>query len=541
VVTATPVPPPIKTEGPVVIGLSEMGADDFNPIQTTYDSPITPMLLPGLTWFEADTQPFPHLAEEIEVSDDATLYTFRLPQDAAWSDGEPVTAEDVAFSYEMANRLSSPWHARLETIRGVAEHHEGETSHIEGITALDDHTVQFELAGPEPDFLGYTFLGIMPEHVLGNVPPERLAAHPYMDALSVTSGPYTLVANDSDRHIHLKKKEGYWGKEPAVDQLIFKIVPDETARFAQLEAAEIDVARFPREKMEQVESVPHVDVLVVESMSYYVLHIDARTEEYIARLNEFHGGLIYIETEPKPYLQDERFRQALAYAIDVEPIIEEVGGGYGEPIYSPIFGPEWAANPDLETYSQDIEKAKQLLQEVGFSFDHNGAALWEYDPITLVFLAEVSEEQLRIGEILQQQLASIGIRLDIQLVSSDVFWEAATGGDGDLISTVGGGFTADFRVPELDYVCHDALWSRFVTGYCNERLDVLFEKAAEASDVETQQRLYWEASAILNDELPGLFLFSRPVFWAVNKGLRGVEATDGNHVTHSIREWRWQE
>ena len=449
----------------------------------------------------------------------------------------------MAFSYKIAIHPAFPrssWVAALSGIKGAREYQKGETDDIEGIKILDDHTIQLELKEPNAAFLFNTYLPIMPEHILGGVKPEELEQHPYVDAPTVTSGPYDFVAYEPEQYIHLKKKADYWDTEPLIDEIFFKLLASTATGLAQLEAGELDVIEIPADEVERFEGMEHVDILTVEGIGYYVLHFDFRTEEQIAQLNKpkEEGGSGYsIVKEPKPYLQDKRFRQALAYALDVKPFIDIIGGGVAKPIYSSIFGPDWAVNPNLNKYDRDLEKAKALMAEVGVTFDDKGTALWEGKPIILVYLSNTGEEPRKVGEILQQQLGEVGIRVDIKLVTSAAFLPAAINGEGDLVRNAGGRFGADPSVSSLYYTCK-AGWARLVIGFCNERFDELLAQGAAVSDVKERQKSYWEASAILNEELPSLFLFSHSRFFGVNKGLGGLKpSADPGYLTWNIEEW----
>jgi len=544
-VTPTPVPAPIKKEGPVVIGASAMTGEHFNPIWLVSSPQFLsfPLILPALTWFDDQAQPVLDLASGVEVNDDATFYTFTLPEDAVWSDGEPLTAADVEWTVMAALHPAvggSVWVQNLGGIIGATEYHAGVVDTIEGIEAVDDRTITFHLNDPDASFMHRTYLGILPSHILADTPWEELEQHPYIDAPTVTSGPYDLAEFLPDQHIHLVKKEDYWGKEVALDELYIKLLDSTDEQLDQLEAGELDLAPVPAGELERFASSRHVDILEARGIGYYVTHIDYRTEEQIAQLNlpiEEDGKGYSITKEPKPYLQDRRFRQALAYAIDNDEVIKVVAGGHATPIHSAIFGPDWAVNPDLETYAQDVEMARSLMADVGVTFAEDGTALWDGAPIQLIYLAETGQDSLDLGELLQLQLRDAGIRLDIKMVPSNAFVLAAVNGDGDLIRSTGGRLGANPDVSSHYYTC-TAGWAELVIGFCSPEFDELMAQAAAVSDFEVRQQAYWQASAILNDELPSVFYYTPSVFYGVNKGLKGLApSADPFYLTWNIGDW----
>ena len=545
VVTPTPAPPPIKKGGAVFIGTGGMTGKHYNPIWMTSNPQFLtfPLILPALTWFNDQVEPVPDLATKIDVNQDATVYTFTLPDKATWSDGKPLTARDVAFTFRLALHPAigqSVWVNNFGSIKGAQAYQKGEAKDVEGIKVVDEHTIRFELKEPNASFLYSTYLGILPEHVLGSVKPEELEKHPYVDAPTVTSGPYEFVAYKAGQYIQLKKRANYWGKAVTIDEVYVKLFEATATMLAQLENGELDVAMISTDEVERFRRLAHIQVLPAKGIGYYVLHVDARTKEQIALLNKpkEQGGKGYnIPKEPKPYLQDKRFRQALAYAIDADAVIKVVAGGEASPIYSPIFGPEWAVNPNLNKYPLDLEKAKSLMTQAGVTFDAKGTAVWQGQPITLVYLSNTSEEARKLGEVLQQQLGKVGIRLDIKLVTSAAFLAAAIDGEGDLVRNAGGRFGADPSVSSLYYGC-TAGWAELVMGYCNPQFDALMKKGVATSDVKERQKVYWEASALLNDELPSLFLFTANVLYGVNKGLKGLKpSADPGYLTWNIQEW----
>ena len=150
VVTPTPVPPPIKEGGPVFIGSGGMTGKHYNPIWLTSNPQFLsfPLILPGLTWFDDQVQPVLDLASAVDINEDATMYTFTLPEEAMWSDGEPVTAADVEWTFMAAVHPAvgqSVWANNFSSIIGASEFQAGEADTIEGIEIVDEKTITFHL------------------------------------------------------------------------------------------------------------------------------------------------------------------------------------------------------------------------------------------------------------------------------------------------------------------------------------------------------------------------------------------------------------
>jgi len=548
VVTPTPTALPIKKNGSIVIGTGVLTAKHYNPIWLNSPAQFLtfPLILPALTWFDEKAQPILDLAAKVEAAPNATSYTFILPKNAAWSDGTPLTTKDVAFTYKLAldpaiNSLL--WATNLSSIKGALEYQRGAAKDIEGIKVVDDQTIRFDLRESNGTFLFNTYLGILPSHILGKVDPRDIERQPYIDAPTVTSGPYGFVKYELGQAIQLKKKSSYWGKTVNIDEIAVKMFDSNAALLASLESGDVQLAVIPLEEVARFRKIPYLDVLSAKGTSAYALHLDARTKDQIAALNKpkDQGGRGYnIARAPKPYLADKRFRQALSYALDRKAIIQTVVNGEGVPIYSPMIGPDWAINPNLNKFDVNVDKARSLMKDAGIAFDAQGNALSENKPVALVYLAGTSEEARKLGEVIQQQLIKIGIRVDIKLVPNEVFQQAAIDGEGDLIRSVGARFGVDPGVSALYYTCK-AGWAELVMGYCNAKFDDLIVKGNSVSKNEDRQKSYWDASAILNDELPSIFLFAPNVFVGVNKGLSGVKpAAEPNYLTWNIQDWMVQ-
>ncbi|MCI0478492.1 MAG: ABC transporter substrate-binding protein, partial [Anaerolineales bacterium] len=380
VITPTPTALPIKTSGGIVIGTSMLTAKHFNPIWLNSAPQFLafPLILPALTWFDDKAQPIPDLATKIEVAPSANAYTFTLPSNAMWSDGTRLTTKDVAFTYKLAldpTINSALWVTNLASIKGAFEYQRGAAKDIEGIKIIDDQTIRFELRESNGTFLFNTYLGILPAHILGRGDSREIEKQTYLDAPTVTSGPYEFVKYELGKFIQLKKKSNHWGKPVSVDEITIRMFDSPAALLAALEAGDVQLAAIPLEDSARFRKFAHLDVLAARGTNAYSLHVDARTKDQIAALNKpkDQAGRGYaIARAPKPYLADKRFRQALSYALDRKAIVQSVVNGEGAPIVSPLFAPEWTLNPNLNKYDTNLDRARALMREAGIAFDAAG-------------------------------------------------------------------------------------------------------------------------------------------------------------------------
>lgn len=543
--TRTPLPtprvPPIVKSAPIVIGTAPMMAKHFNPfwLNSAPQFLAFPLILPALTWFDDKAQPINDLATKVDVNADATSFTFTLPKEAKWSDGTPLTARDVAFTYKLALDPainSALWGVNFSSIKGASDYQKGTVKDIEGIKVVNDQTIRFDLKESNAAFLFNTYLGILPLHILGKVDPKEIEKQTYVDLPTVTSGPYQVAAYEPGKFIRLKKQANYWGKPVNVDEIVIRFFDQPVEMYEQLELGQVHVAALPLDEVVRFRKIDYLNVLSAKGVAFTVIHIDARTQEQIVNLAKPRdiGGRGYLVAKvAKPYLADKRFRQALNYALDKKLLIQSVVAGEAVPIFSAING----LDPNLNKYDQNLDKAKALMRDVGVQFDTEGKAVWNNTPIELTYLASVSDEAAKLGTVLQQQLAQVGIRLQVKLVASASFQEAAIAGDGDLIRNVGARFGVDPSASALFYTCK-AGWAELVMGYCNPKFDELQRKGLATSKADERKKIYAEASAILNDEVPSIFLYASNTFVGVNKGLTGVKPmADSNYLTFNIQDW----
>ena len=551
--TRTPLPtpkiPPIIKSGPVVIGTSAMTAKHFNPIWLSSAPQFLafPLILPALTWFDDKAQPINDLATQVDVNADATSFTFTLSKDSKWSDGTPLTAKDVAFTYKLAldpSINSTLWGVNFSSIKGAVEYQKGTVKDIEGIKIINDQAIRFDLKESNAAFLFNTYLGILPSHILGKVDPKDIERQAYVDLPSVTSGPYEIAKYEPSKSIQLKKKANYWGKRVNLDDITIKLFDNPVTMETQFEPGDIHVVALSADDAPRVRKIDYLNVASTKGIAFTLLHIDARTQEQVATIakpKEIGGRGYFAARVVKPYLRDKRFRQALNYALDRNAIIQFVmPSGEATPIYSAIYGPAWAINPNLNKYDQNLEKAKSLMRDAGIKFDNDGNASWDNRPMTLTYLSSVSDEAAKLGAILQQQLAKIGVRVEVKLVPSATLQESAIAGDGDLIRNVGTRLGVDPSASTLFYAC-TAGWAELVMGYCNPKFDELQAKGLATSKTEDRVKIYADASTILNDEVPSIFLYTPNMFVGTNKGLTGIKPTaDPNYLTFNIQDWAIQ-
>ena len=300
-----------------------------------------------------DGSAVPGIAESWSVSPDGKTWTLNVRQGATWSDGEPVTARDVAFSYNYI----------VEKDLGAFSSY---TKFIEEAVAVDDYTCEVRCSQPKAN-MERLYIYCIPEHIWSKIdnPEKYKVTYPF-----VGSGPFQIQEWKRGSHIHLTKNPDYWGVEPTIDEVYFDLYTNADTMTQDLKAGLIDVASgVPPAQYDQVSQQ---DGFTGFEGNLYMW-------EYLC-FNCYDQP----SSKGHPVLKDVKFRQALNWAVDKERLVAIGWNGRGRPATTIMPPGEWPADFDAhyeptpeEAYGFDIAKANQLLDEAGYT-DSNGDGIREY-------------------------------------------------------------------------------------------------------------------------------------------------------------------
>jgi peptide/nickel transport system substrate-binding protein len=474
----------------------------LNPLYSTSGSEqqVERLMFGTLVKMSGDLVPTPDLAESIDVSDDATVYTFNLRQDITFTDGEPLTAEDVIFTLQTAldPAAASVWRGRLLGITGAEEFGDGGADSVSGLTAPDEHTVEITLAAPDsaflPVFCGFAGLGILPQHVLADVAPDQMQADAFSLAPTVSAGAYQFVQFQAEQFLELAANPEYVGGAPVIETIILRIVTPPVG-ISQLETGEMDLMSLPVGEAERVRSLPDITVVSVPSPSMDFLALNMNRES----------------------LQNPGLRKAMMHAIDREGIVNSVLQGEGEVVNSPIFGPDWMGVPEgLNDYAYDPEQAQQLLADSG------------WDTSQTLQIMHVPDQGVKdsVISIVQEQLRAVGIQTEIlQVDVAELNRRYITDNDFDIFYNAGGVFRADPSISGNYFETRNfAPNGGNASHYTNERVDELYAEGKATGDPEQRKVAYTEIAQILNEELPWIYFWSPNSLYAASNRLQGFEA-----------------
>jgi peptide/nickel transport system substrate-binding protein len=429
------------------------------------------LIFDTLLWKDEDGF-VPALAEKWEYLPDENAYLFELQKDVTWNDGEPFTAGDVVFTFDYIEDHPYQW-----VYAGI----------VDEAIALDDLRVKITLEKPYAPFLDQVAgtLPILPEHIYEDVGrPEEFQE---TEALTGT-GPFMLVDYDKAQGTYLyEANEDYYKGSPKVKQLRFVKVSEEMAA-ASLKKGDVDAAGVQGEMVEDLEDAG--------------FKVIKGPYDYNAKL------MINHKKEP---LSDVRLRQALAYAIDREALVETALRGFGLAGSPGLYASdsEWYS-PDQEQYDYDPAEAGGLLEEMGYTRDGD---YYSTDEGTLELELLVTSTNERAGEMIKQQLDEAGIKIDMRSVDPKTLDSLVGEWKFDLALSGHGGLSGDPNILNTVILAEGFNSARYDAD--PELVDVLEKQIAEM-DPDEREDLVLEAQEIYAEDIPALVLFYYDSYWAYN-------------------------
>jgi len=465
---------------------------------------IAGMVFNGLVKYDKNLNVVGDLAESWEVSRDGLVITFRLRKGVQWHDGYPFTAEDVLYTYHVTidPRTPTPY--------------AGDFLKVKRAEVIDSHT--FRVTYDEPFAPALTSWGsaVLPKHLLAGkeIVASPLARHP------IGTGPYMFREWVPGQKIVLISNPDYFEGRPYIDGYIMRIIPDTATMFLELRANGID------------------------RMGLTPLQFTRQTENNLFRKNfnkyrYLSFSYTYLGYNLKnPVFADKRVRQAIAYGINRDEIIEGVLLGLGKPATGPFKPGTWVHNPAVKTYPYDPQKAKELLALAGWrDTDGDGILDKNGQPFAFEIITNQGNEiRSKCAEIIQRRLGELGIKVKIRVLE----WAAFVN---DFINKRRFDATIlGWSIP-LDPDIYD-VWHSSKTGpqelnfvsYMNEEVDELIEKGRSTFDQKKRKKYYDRIQEILAEEQPYTFLYVPDALPIVHARFRGIEPAPLG-INHNFIKW----
>ena len=419
----------------------------------------------------------PGLAESWEQID-PTTYEFKLRQDVTWHDGEPFTAEDVAWTLT----------------RGPRPIQEFGLNQDKPVEVVDDHTIRVYTANPVGYFMVQSIalnLRIMPKHILGDwyadcqttMTEQGLAAESTGEVCTeveknrvwteniVGTGPFKFKSWEPGVNIVLAANQDYWGGAPKIDEVVFKWVEEEATRIINLESGEYDlILGVPDTDIERLETVDNITVLKSPGYGYDMITLN----------------------EAVPALADPRVRQAIAYAVDKQSLMKLFPGVVTRTC-GPLSTHSSFYNSDVNCYDYNPDQAKALLAEAG------------WDANTTLTLKTPPNQQNE-AQLIQRNLQDVGIKVDLLTVEAGAYYQEVRDGQSELALY---GFSNIVDPDHMYWVFHKDWILGTASAYQNDTVSSLLEEGQTTTDQDQRRQIYNEAQQIIvDDDAAAVFLYS---------------------------------
>jgi peptide/nickel transport system substrate-binding protein len=450
--------------------------------------------------------PAPAIAESWDVSEDGKTVTFHLIEDATWSDGKPITSEDVKWS--------------LETLGEEGVLFTGYTTGVTSIKAPDEHTVVLTTKEPNARLIGDLFVYILPEHIWGKVPVDDLAKY-QPEVPLVGSGPYIVTEFQRGRILRMEPNPEWRGEAPAFEELQF-------IRYGSADAVERALT------LGEVDFIPEVQPATFERLGKQegIEVVNAPTYAF----TELAFNLCSEENCPdavfNPAIQDLTVRQAIAYSIDRERNneIANLGTSFVAHGILPSFYKDFYEVPEQD-YPYDPELANQMLDDAGWELNADGIREKDGDVASFdLFVRSEAPAEIQYAKLIAEQTEEIGVEFNVQVVSTDKLTELTirkeNGKPAPEFDTFIWGWGGDPYDPSalLDLVTTSQIGSSSDSFYSNPEYDRLMEEQVTLvgdENKEERQEIVKEMVAIVQEDLPYLVLSYDPYLEAYNTDALG--------------------
>jgi peptide/nickel transport system substrate-binding protein len=462
----------------------------MDPVQNNdaFSGNIMAQIYDGLVKIDKDGNMSESLAESYEISEDGFTYTFKLREGIKFQNGEELKASDAVFTFKRA--LKAP----------AVAHIFGDID-SDSLTALDDYTFQFSLKEANA---GIVAALCHPAAFIVNEKAVTEAGDDY-SRNPVGTGPFMLDTWSKSNKMVLTKFEGYHGTAPAYSTLEVRIIPEATNRVIELETGGVDIAY----------DISPIDVNRIEENTDLQLF---RTPDY---------GTLYmgLNTEKGP-LSDQKVRQAVAKAIDVEAIVKAIWRGVGKPASAPYTSTiKYSIAEENEPNKKDIEGAKQLLKEAGYE---NG--------LSLTITTNDRQERVDAATIMKEDLKAIGIDITVEVLEWSAFIEKIETGQHDMFMI---SWISDSPDPDMVlYPCFHSSMAGPGGNYAflnDPEVDELIIKGRRTQDGPEREQIYKDLQYKLMDLTPGIFLYNSEIVIGAKGNIDNIELTPfGYHRLFNI-------
>ena len=527
------------------------GPKTFNPFNSkdNTSSTMAGVMYDGLLTTDPITgQPAPKLAKSYSISTDGKTYTVKLRHGIKWSDGKPITADDVVFTWrdiifaglgDTSTRDSLVIDDKLPTVRKI-----------------DNYTVEFTTPKPYAPFIRMLSTSIAPKHYF--LPAVKGGAETFDRFLGTTTQPKDIVVSGAFKlkeyvpaqRVVFERNPNYYEinknneKLPYLDKYIYLIVGDLNNEVLKFEAKELDVISLQGSKVARYKSLePHSDFTLYNlgpatGTMYISMNLNNRKND---------KGKYYVDPIKQKWFQDLNFRQAVDYAIDRKNMVFNIANGIGEPLFTPESLNSIYLNKNIKPYDKNLEKSRELLKKSGFYtkkgklYDKEGNRV-EFD----LYTNAGNTEREAIGVMVKQDLEDLGMKINFKPIEfnslvnklvSTFDWDMVIMGlTGSPLEPNGGKnvWLSDGRLHMFNMRSPQEGKAKILPW--EKELDECFTKGALATKFEERKKHYDKYQEIVYEQKPFIYIYSPVIIVAIRDKFKNIYPSGLSGITHNIEE-----
>lgn len=431
-------------------------------------------------------EPWSLASEKPEISEDGKTYTIKLKTTAKWSDGQPVTADDVVFTFDAIRdpKVASP---------GISQFDK-----VDKIEKVDDYTVRVTLKQVYAPFQYVIASAIVPAHVLKDVKPEELLKHAYGTdpTKTVTNGPWKWTEWKQNQNLTFEADPSYWGPKPHIQKVIFKIYADQNTEVQALLKGDVDLTQaIPVTQVEAVKQKSEINVVLEPGPLYEYVGFNFNADNFKDKFIPF--------STPKS-------RQAIAYALNRQGMVDNVLKGTGKLMNAPFLPGSWADPGDaVVNYGYDAEQAKKLLAEDGWVAGSDGILVKDGHRFAfeLQYNAGNSRRE-QVAAVMQQNLKDVGIEMTPKAIDFSAWVEQnLTPGKYEAVLL---SWSLNNPDPDGESIFSSKYFppnGQNSGWYKNEKLDQLWVDGYSTVDQNERKQIYAEVGKEISTDLPYVFMY----------------------------------
>lgn len=458
---------------------------------------------------DKDYQQYGMIADPITTDDNLTFH-IHIKDDAKWSDGQDITADDVIWTIlkMTAPAVANPY-ISFANVKGISDDNlspEGADS-LEGLVKTDDKNLDIVMKSQMGlnTFLNNigTWLLILPKHALEDTPDDELLTSDWFNAPTVVSGPYKATSEDFAHYVTYEANENYFAGAPKIAKMNIRI-EDSSSLLAGLQSGEIDMTHPAFSNM------PVEDRKTLEGLSNVTTtYSDPITDE-----------MTFFNTKNVP---DAKVRLAIVEAIDRNTILDQILGGKGEIVDGFVGSHSPYYDSSKPTIPYDPDNARKLLEEAGW--DSSKSLEW--------YVSSSDTSMTRAVQVIKEELAQVGVTININTVDFSTLMSTAASNSFDIFSVQYTITPSDYYTDGTYLVDADDSWTG---GWKNDEVDALFAKTQETTDTAELTSIYLQLDEILEQEVPLFSLYFMSNSGSVNNRIKNASPTFFG-AFNNIQDW----